>query len=263
MSGNPNQGVLHQQSCAAITCRIVKIRDAARDKAPDKARVVGLPAPIITFANYRIAEPMQNSRKGASTALVEIARILFQKRWQHSPREEDSGEVGSVSCAEPFRIAFRTLSESRIVIGRPLNSGNSAHPQQCHRIRDRGDEHRVDQQHLIRATASKTNLELRKVFAQSAEVLASVCPCWMASPLSVSQLLDGSRQYFDFVIFDEASQVLPEDAVPAILQGRKAGGLPGTINNYRRRHSFLQATMMNTRRRKRPVRLRGLKVCWT
>ena len=43
----------------------------------------------------------------------------------------------------------------------------------------------------------------------------------MASPLSVSQLLDGGKQYFDFVIFDEASQVLPEDAVPAILRGRK------------------------------------------
>jgi hypothetical protein len=43
----------------------------------------------------------------------------------------------------------------------------------------------------------------------------------MASPLSVSQLLDSGRQYFDFVIFDEASQVLPEDAVPSILRGRK------------------------------------------
>jgi very-short-patch-repair endonuclease len=81
----------------------------------------------------------------------------------------------------------------------------------------------ADQQHLIKAEASKTrrHLPLRKVFAQSAEVLTAVCPCWMASPLSVSQLLDGGRQYFDFVIFDEASQVLPEDAVPAILRGKK------------------------------------------
>ena len=81
----------------------------------------------------------------------------------------------------------------------------------------------TDQQHLIKAEASKTrrHLPLRKVFAQSADVLTAVCPCWMASPLSVSQLLDGSKQYFDFVIFDEASQVLPEDAVPAILRGKQ------------------------------------------
>ncbi len=80
-----------------------------------------------------------------------------------------------------------------------------------------------DQQQLIKAEASKSrkHLPLRKVFAQASEVLTAVCPCWMASPLSVSQLLDGGKQYFDFVIFDEASQVLPEDAVPAILRGKR------------------------------------------
>jgi very-short-patch-repair endonuclease len=76
---------------------------------------------------------------------------------------------------------------------------------------------------LIRAEATKIrrHLPLRKVFAQAADVLTAVCPCWMASPLSVSQLLDSGRQYFDFVIFDEASQVLPEDAIPSILRGNK------------------------------------------
>ena len=43
----------------------------------------------------------------------------------------------------------------------------------------------------------------------------------MASPLSVSQLLPGDRHYFDAVIFDEASQVLPEDAVTSLLRGRQ------------------------------------------
>ena len=76
---------------------------------------------------------------------------------------------------------------------------------------------------LIRAEATKMkrHLPLRKVFAQAADVLTAVCPCWMASPLSVSQLLDSGKQYFDFVIFDEASQVLPEDAIPSILRGSK------------------------------------------
>ena len=74
---------------------------------------------------------------------------------------------------------------------------------------------------LIRAEAGRVrkHLPLRKVFSQAADVLTAVCPCWMASPLSVSQLLDSGKQYFDFVIFDEASQVLPEDAVPSVLRG--------------------------------------------
>jgi very-short-patch-repair endonuclease len=80
-----------------------------------------------------------------------------------------------------------------------------------------------DQEQLVRAEAAKIkrHLPLRRLFAQAVDVLTAVCPCWMASPLSVSQLLDSRRQYFDFVIFDEASQVLPEDAIPSILRGRK------------------------------------------
>jgi very-short-patch-repair endonuclease len=78
-----------------------------------------------------------------------------------------------------------------------------------------------DQETLIRGEAAKTRRHkpLRKMFAEATEVLTAVCPCWMASPLSVSQLIS-STGTFDYVIFDEASQVLPEDAVPAILRGK-------------------------------------------
>ncbi len=41
----------------------------------------------------------------------------------------------------------------------------------------------------------------------------------MASPLSVCQLISATG-IFDYVIFDEASQVLPEDAIPSILRGK-------------------------------------------
>ena len=76
---------------------------------------------------------------------------------------------------------------------------------------------------LIRAQVGKMkrHLPLRRVFSQAADVLTAICPCWMASPLSVSQLLDSSNQYFDVVIFGEASQVLPEDAIPSVLRGHK------------------------------------------
>lgn len=78
-----------------------------------------------------------------------------------------------------------------------------------------------EQQSFVMSQAAKTRYHrpLRKAFAEAAEVLTAVCPCWMASPLSVSQLLD-CQQRFDFVIFDEASQVLPEDAVAALMRGK-------------------------------------------
>jgi len=78
-----------------------------------------------------------------------------------------------------------------------------------------------DQETLIRGEAAKSRRHkpLRKTFADAADVLTAVCPCWMASPLSVCQLI-ATTGTFDYVIFDEASQVLPEDAVPAILRGK-------------------------------------------
>lgn len=43
----------------------------------------------------------------------------------------------------------------------------------------------------------------------------------MMSPLTVAQLVEGSAPSFDLVIFDEASQLAPEDAVGAIIRGRQ------------------------------------------
>ena len=47
-------------------------------------------------------------------------------------------------------------------------------------------------------------------------------PCWAMSPLVVSQMLPAERGVFDVVIFDEASQVTPPEAVPALLRGARA-----------------------------------------
>jgi len=78
-----------------------------------------------------------------------------------------------------------------------------------------------EQTALIRGEAAKNRKHkpLRQVFLEAKDVLTSVCPCWMASPLSVSQLI-AATGVFDFVIFDEASQVLPEDAIPAVLRAK-------------------------------------------
>ena len=77
-----------------------------------------------------------------------------------------------------------------------------------------------EQEALIRQEAARTRRfkPLRKVFEEASDVLTSVCPCWMASPLSVAQLIH-PNVHFDYVIFDEASQILPEDAIPAIMRG--------------------------------------------
>ena len=60
---------------------------------------------------------------------------------------------------------------------------------------------------------------LRRLLSEIPELLLSIKPCLMMSPLSVSQYLALDGVKFDVVIFDEASQVKPEDAVGAIMRG--------------------------------------------
>jgi very-short-patch-repair endonuclease len=78
-----------------------------------------------------------------------------------------------------------------------------------------------DQADLVRREANKKarHLPLRRLLSRAPEVLTALRPCWLVSPLSVSELIPAERRYFDIVLFDEASQVLPEDAVPALLRG--------------------------------------------
>lgn len=44
--------------------------------------------------------------------------------------------------------------------------------------------------------------------------------CWLMSPLSISQMLPNMENLFDVVIFDEASQVRIEDAIPSIFRAK-------------------------------------------
>lgn len=80
-----------------------------------------------------------------------------------------------------------------------------------------------DQDLVVRREVGKKqrHMPLRRLLAQAPDVLLALFPCWMASPLSVSQVLGLGQRYFDVVIFDEASQITPEDAVPSLMRAQQ------------------------------------------
>lgn len=75
---------------------------------------------------------------------------------------------------------------------------------------------------LLRHEAGKKrrHLPVRKLFERIPELLPALKPCLMMSPLTVSHYLSGDHQ-FDLVIFDEASQVPPWDAINCIYRGEQ------------------------------------------
>ncbi len=62
-------------------------------------------------------------------------------------------------------------------------------------------------------------IPLRLLMKNCLEVVRTIKPCFMMSPLTVAQLLEADRAKFDLVLFDEASQLPTEDAVGSIIRG--------------------------------------------
>ena len=88
-------------------------------------------------------------------------------------------------------------------------------------LRDAQDRHPL-QARVIRKQAAlrRGHLPLRRLLDQAHDVLFALKPCWAMSPLMVSQVLPAAR-LFDVVIFDEASQIIPADAIPSIMRGHQ------------------------------------------
>lgn len=61
----------------------------------------------------------------------------------------------------------------------------------------------------------------RELFEKVSNVAKKLKPCWAMSPLVVSKVMPSSEPFFDVVIFDEASQIVPYDAITSILRGKQ------------------------------------------
>ena len=65
-------------------------------------------------------------------------------------------------------------------------------------------------------------MSIRRLFDSIPNLLRRMCPVMLMSPISVAQYIDPSYPKFDYVIFDEASQIQTCNAVGAISRGENA-----------------------------------------
>ena len=73
---------------------------------------------------------------------------------------------------------------------------------------------------LLKEAAKKRRLmPIRTLMQKIPNLLVKLKPCLLMSPISVSQFLPPDNK-FDIVLFDEASQLVPEDAIGAIYRGK-------------------------------------------
>ncbi len=62
---------------------------------------------------------------------------------------------------------------------------------------------------------------VRQLAQEMGQDFTALAPCMLMSPLSIAQYLPTDHQLFDLVIFDEASQIAPWDAVGSIARGKQ------------------------------------------
>lgn len=61
---------------------------------------------------------------------------------------------------------------------------------------------------------------IRRTMDTYGEFILALFPCWLLSPENVSAILPLTKNMFDIVIFDEASQVFIESTIPTIYRGK-------------------------------------------
>ncbi|RUQ46948.1 DNA helicase, partial [Corynebacterium pseudodiphtheriticum] len=68
---------------------------------------------------------------------------------------------------------------------------------------------------------SRRHKPVRQLAVEMGDALPKLAPCMLMSPLSIAQYLPADLQLFDLVIFDEASQIAPWDAIGSIARGKQ------------------------------------------
>ena len=68
----------------------------------------------------------------------------------------------------------------------------------------------------------RRNIPIRQLLQKTGNIISKIKPCFMMSPLSVANFLDPKiyNNYFDYVIFDEASQIKTEDVIGIFFRGK-------------------------------------------
>ena len=93
----------------------------------------------------------------------------------------------------------------------------------CGRIPDKNEVGKKDGYGILKhqLQLQKRHKPIRQLTTEMGEAFTRLAPCMLMSPLSIAQYLPPEQPLFDLVIFDEASQIAPWDAIGAMARGKQ------------------------------------------
>jgi hypothetical protein len=160
----------------------------------------------------RVVEYAVENQFAASEVADFLVRAALTTWVETQLRNDQRLATANGDARDTVAQAFRDLDPQLLnnAIGSIVRAGNARRPRTA-----------TGQASLLRAEAEKKrkHLPIRRLVERSRDVIQGIHPCFMMSPLAVSQYLPPDIT-FDLVIFDEASQVTPGDAINCIYRGR-------------------------------------------
>lgn len=164
---------------------------------------------ILNFA-YTVSKNFQN--------YLTIIDKLLEIRIYHEViryEEECKDDLSKMVDFENITSRICRLQEEQMRVSNKLCTGKNSQEY------DALYEHaKNNKDYLYQISKKQKYWPIRKTMEVYSDFILCLFPCWLLSPENVSSLLPLSKNLFDIVIFDEASQVFIESTIPAIYRGK-------------------------------------------
>lgn len=178
---------------------------AAYAAAKTKLTEAGL-APVVSFCIEQQVDAEQ---------VKPIFERALSEAWADDVLKADSARLGAMRAADRDALVkeFGELDRAQIA------NASAVVINACSRRRPNSN---LGAAAILQREAQKQrrHMPIRDLLGKAGNVAQLLKPCFMMSPLAVSQYLPSTLR-FDAVIFDEASQVRPADAINCVYRGQQ------------------------------------------
>ncbi len=211
------QGVhAHEETTESLTQIITRLlRDPSQSKIPAYWR---LKAKLDSFEEPDLLEKLQLSYLACRSS-AELGKVV---------KASVSQSIIEKALVSDARLAGLSSSDLTQVISE-FNAAEANHYRlNARKIKRIAAEHlqetcnkNPEQYKYLQGEAKRKRAHkpLRILIEKAPDVMVAANPVWAMSPVQVANFLS-RRTKFDLVIFDEASQVKPEMAIPSIIRGK-------------------------------------------
>lgn len=149
---------------------------------------------------------------------VEIIEKLLEIRIYHELigyEETCKEELANTVDYQSIRSKIAHLKEEQLAVAAKITEAKAT--EDYEKLYTNGKDNK---DYLYQISKKQKFWPIRKTVELYGHYILSLFPCWLLSPENVSSILPLTKNLFDVVIFDEASQVFIESTIPTIYRGK-------------------------------------------